>query len=407
MSDSISLYGLSPAAVRSARRAVCAVFFINGAVFASWAVNIPSVRARFELSTTALGLVLLVIAAGSVLSLPLTGSMIARWGSRPVVIAGTLGFCLTLPLLLVAPSVPALVALLAVLGVCNGAMDVSMNAHGVAIEKRLGRPTMSTFHALFSTGGLMGAAVGGLLLGAGVPPAIQTSVAAAALLIVAAAALPHLLPSDADRGSADSGPVFAVPRGALLGIAFLVSLSFIGEGAMEDWSAVYLRDVLGTTAGLAAAGFAAFSLAMAAGRFTGDAVRTRAGAVRTLRVSGIIAALGLGVALLIGQPLVALIGFACVGLGLANVVPILFSAAGATPGVPAGTALAAVASAGYLGFVAGPPLIGALAHEVTLPRALLLVVAFAALIATLAPVARRAPGAEDQALEGAALREWH
>jgi fucose permease len=155
----------------------------------------------------------------------------------------------------------------------------------------------------------------------------------------------------------------------------------VAEGAMADWSAVYLRDALGADAGLAAAGYAAFSLTMAAGRFAGDALRARVSAARLVRLGGGTAALGLGAALLVGHPSAALIGFGCVGLGLSNVVPVLFSAAGRAPGVPTGTAIAAVASAGYAGFLAGPPVIGFVAQATTLTAGLGLVVLCLAAVA--------------------------
>ena len=378
------------ARVESARLATLAVFFINGAVFASWAANIPAVRARLNLNPATLGFVLLSIAIGSVAALLVTGRLIDRFGSRRVMGVASIGFSVLLPLALQAPSVLALVPLLIIFGASSSAMDVAMNAHGVLVEGKLKRPIMSSLHALFSCGALIGAGAASLTLSAGLTPQAYTLGMAVLLVGLAAWALPHALPGSEDRGQAKGGPALVFPTGALLGMAVLVLLSYVGEGAIADWSAVYMRDGLGVAPGLAAAGYTAFALAMTISRFMGDYLRARMPAVTLLRLSGGLAAVGLGAALLIGHPVAALVGLACAGFGFANVVPVLFSAAGRVPGIPAGTAIAAVASTGYLGFLAGPPVIGLLAQAFTLRAALVVVVTFAALIALLAGWVRRA-----------------
>jgi len=195
-------------------------------------------------------------------------------------------------------------------------------------------------------------------------------------------ALRSLLPASVDRAS--DAPVVAVPTGRLLSLGILAFFCLVAEGAMADWSAVYLHETLDTDLSFAAMGFAAFSLMMAFGRFVGDALRVRLHAIHLVRISAALAAVGLGIALLLGHPLAALVGFGCVGLGLANIVPVLFSAAGRTPGVAPGTGIAAVATAGYFGFLVGPPLIGFVAQATTLPVGLGLVALFTALIAVFA-----------------------
>jgi len=369
------------AQARAARRAILTIFFANGVIVASWVAHVPLVKERFGLSESVLGLTLLAIAAGSVLSLAVAGAVIARLGSRLVTRATTLALCALLPSLLLVRSYPLLVGCLALFGMSQGAMDVAMNAQAVAVEGRYGRPIMSTFHALFSVGGLVGAAAAGLLLSAGLNA--ETHVIGVALVVgtAAAVALVWLLPTEVDRRPDE--PTFVLPSGPVIGLGILAFCSMVGEGAMADWSAVYLRSWLHTDAGLAATGFAAFSLTMTAGRFFGDTLRTRLQAAPLLQISGGLAAVGLAAALLLNQPAAALVGFGCVGLGLSNVVPVVFSAAGRVPGSTTGMAIAAVATTGYFGFLAGPPLIGFVAQAATLPVGLGVVVAVTGLIAVL------------------------
>ena len=377
--DTVNLQVAPPVGLRATRLALFAFFLVNGVGIASWAAHIPDVKRKFGFSDATLGLALLAVAAGSVGALLLGGQLIARWGSRTVIVAGASGFCVVLPLLLLAPTVPLLFLVLPVFGACIGAMEVAINVQAVAVEERYRRPIMSTFHALFSVGGLLGAALAALVLARGVAPGAHLVAVALALGALAALGVPHLLPADA--AAPDDSPAFVLPAGPLLGLSLLAFCCLVAEGAMADWSAVYLRDRLGTGPAFAAAGYAAFSMAMAVGRFGGDALRARLRAVPLLRLSGVFAAVGLGVGLLIAQPVAALVGFACVGLGLANIVPVLFTAAGKTPGIAPGMGIAAVASVGYFGFLLGPPLIGFVARATSLTVGLGLVALLIALIA--------------------------
>src|SRR5947209_7214738 len=255
---------LDASAVR-ARRAVATVFFVNGAVLASWVPHIPAVKAAHALGDGALGLVLLSMAAGSVLALTLAGWLVGRIGSRATTSMAAIALCLTLPLPILSPAIPLLALSLVLVGASNATLDVAMNAQAVLVEREYGRPIMSSFHGLFSLGGLAGAALAGLAIGLGVPPAYHVVVSAVVALLAVGRALRWLVPSDAADASAT--PVFARPSGMLFGLGVLAFFGLLAEGAMADWSAVYLRDTLETTPAVAAAGFAAFSLAMAAGRF--------------------------------------------------------------------------------------------------------------------------------------------
>jgi predicted MFS family arabinose efflux permease len=357
---------------RRARIAVSAVFFANGAGFASWVPHIPAVQAGLALPASTLGAALLAMAAGALVGIPLSGLATSRIGSRGVVRASALLFFLALPLPILAPGLASVVAALALLGAANGALDVAMNAQAVAVEARWPRPIMSSFHGMWSLGGLAGAGGAALALAAGWTPRAHVLTATLVLASLAAAACRWILPPDDPRADARR---FVRPTRAVLGLGAIAFLGLMAEGAVGDWSAVYLRHTLGTTASTAALGFAAFSLTMAGGRFLGDALVARLGDVRVVRASAGAAAIALGFALLVAHPLAAIAGFAAVGIGVANVVPIVFRAAGAIPGVAAGNGIAAVGTCGYVGFLAGPPTIGFVADVLGLPAALGLVAA--------------------------------
>jgi hypothetical protein len=339
---------------------------------------------------------LFCMAAGAVAAIALAGRLIPRLGSAVVVRVSALVFLTAVVLPLLASNLVLLIPALVLLGAGNGAMDVSMNAQAVLVEKRLGRPIMSTLHGTWSVGGLAGAACATLAATLGLAPLAYVVLASTMLGILAVAAFRGLVPRADDPTTA--GPLVARPTGVLLALGVMAALALVAEGAIGDWSGVYLRLSLDAAPELAAVGFAAFSGAMAAGRFAGDRLVARFGAVRVVRTSALVGACGLGTALLVGRPLVAVVGCAAVGVGLANLIPILFRAAGSVPGIPAGTGLAAVASAGYAGFLAGPPLIGLAAEAITLPGALGLV---AASVGGLA-LGARVTGAVDGRVES-----WH
>ena len=362
-----------------ARWAVALFFFVNGAMIASWVPHIPAVKAGHALSDSALGSVLLAMAAGSVLSLPVAGRLVGRLGSRAMTSLAGLVLCVALPLPVLSESVALLVLSLALLGAANGTLDVSMNAQALGVERRYERPIMSSFHAFFSLGGASGAALAGIAMRLGVSDAAHVVLAAATGAVALTVAHRSLLPTESSGERPAS--VFGRPSPALLLLGALAFAGLLAEGAIADWSAVYLHDSLGASPAVAAAGFAAFSLAMTAGRLAGDRIVGRLGAVGALRASGGVAAAGLAAGLSIGGPTAAIAGFGLVGAGIANIVPVLFSSAGRAGGGAAGSALAAVATPGYLGFLAGPALIGLTAEHFGLRAALGLVSTACALVA--------------------------
>lgn len=353
-----------------ARLATSLVFFANGIGIGTWAASIPGIKAELDLSGTALGFGLLMLAAGAMAAMPVAGWMGARRG-RLIAPAGGL-FAASLLLPAAAPGYAALLPALFVLGAANGALDVLMNAGAARVEVAWGRAIMSSFHACWSLGGLVGAGGTALAIhgGVGVLPVAAVVVAA---LVGAAAWLG--LQDDAAAEAAG----FAWPSRAVAGIGALGFLAFMTEGAVADWSGVFLMGTGATAAG-AAAGFAGFSAAMVLGRVFGDQLVRRLGPALVLRGGAGLAAAGFGLAVL--WPAAGAAGFALVGLGVANMAPLLFSAAGRA-GTTASTGVAAVATLGYAGLLLGPPVIGAAADVVGLRGAMGVLIASAAVLASI------------------------
>jgi MFS family permease len=371
-----------------ARFAVTSLFLAHGFLFGTWVARIPAVQAELDLGEGELGAALLCLTLGAVLAMPVAGWIVAREGSRATARQAIVVFAALLPGLALAPSLVLLALALLLFGAAAGTLDIAMNAHGIEVERRYARPILSSFHAGWSFGGLVGAGVGALAAWAGVGllphfTAVAVVIGASGLLASAA-----LLPAGADRP--DSPPRLARPPRQLLALAALAFCGLFAEGAAADWSAVYLAGPLDAGAGLAALGFAAFSVAMAGFRLLGDRLTTRWGPVALMRRGGLLAGAGLAAALLIGEPAAALIGFACMGAGLAAVVPVAFRAAGSLAGVPAGAGIAALTTVGYTAFLIGPPVIGFVAEVAGLPLALGIVVVLLGVLAALAAEAEPA-----------------
>ncbi|SMH54885.1 MFS transporter [Azospirillum agricola] len=370
---------------QAARRASRTAFLLNGTVFGVWATHIPAIKAHLDLSAAVLGTALLCLAVGALTAMVASGPLLGRLGSAPVTRATALAFAGLLPLPSLMPDVASLCAALFLFGAAGGTMDVAMNAQGALVERRLGRPVMSSLHGMWSLGGLTGAGAGGLLLPL-LPAPVQAGLVAAVLLALFLATQSSLLP---DRESAGEGGLALPDRGTLL-LGAMAMLAFMSEGAILDWSAIYLREDLESATALAGFGFAIFSGAMALCRFFGDRLRQKVGAVALVRAGGLLAAGGLALALLGGTPALALVGFGLTGIGLSNIVPVLFSAAGAAeegPGkISAARSIAAVSTLGYTGVLAGPALLGFVAEASSVGASFGLV---AALILAITAMARR------------------
>jgi MFS family permease len=348
------------------RTAITLVFFVNGALFASWASRIPALSDRVGATTGVLGLALLAPAVGAVIAMPLVGRLLPGRSSRTFCRAAVAGLMVAILLPALARSVPALAGALFIVGAANSTLDLVMNAQGVSVERHLGRPVLSSMHAAFSFGGFAGAGLGAVAAALDVAPLPHLAFAAALFGIPGLIATRSLLVHDEDADAcAPSLGLRRVPaRLALLGGICCVCL--VAEGGASDWSAKLVRDDLGGSAALGAVTYAVFSVAMAAGRLMADRLWARWGAVGLLRRSGALAAVGFAAGLGLGNVPAALAGFAALGLGLAGVVPTLFRAGADQPGVSTGPALAAVSSLGYIGFLAGPPLIGGVAQLTSL-----------------------------------------
>ncbi|MCF4998615.1 MFS transporter [Pseudomonas syringae] len=337
-------------------------FFIAGLGIAAWAPLVPYAKARAGLDEGTLGLLLLCLGVGSILAMPLAGILATRFGCRRVATGGTLLICAALPLLATVSSIPALVATLFMFGAGLGTVDSTVNLQAVIVERASGKNMMSGFHGLFSLGGIVGAAGVSALLGLGLSPLAAMLVVVAVLIAAMLKAVPHMLP----YGSESSGPAFAVPHGIVLFIGGMCFIVFLTEGAALDWSAVFLIQERGIATAYAGLGYAAFALTMTAGRLTGDRIVRRLGATRVILFGGLTAAAGLFLATFAPSWQAALVGYALVGAGCSNIVPVLYTAVGKQTVMPESIAVPAITTLGYAGILAGPAVIGFVAHASSL-----------------------------------------
>ena len=359
-----------PRALDAGWRGVAAAFAFNGFLFGAWASRVPAFKDRLALGEAELGLVLLALAFGALSAFPVSGYLSERQGTHRVTLAAVALYGPALVLLALAPNIWLLALALFVFGTLHGGMDVAMNGWAAEVETRIARPTMSLFHALWSLGAGLGAATGWLAIRAGAAPPghfLLAALVGGALATWLAARGAGAAPAAAREG--EGGPVFALPRGSLVLVGLIAFGIAMGEGAMADWSAVFLREALGAGEGRAALGYAAYSTAMVATRLLGDRATARFGPVRTATASGLIAAAGLLVVILAPGLPVALAGFALVGMGYAVIMPLVFSRAARDPEVPPGHAIASVATLAYGGMLVGPALVGFVAGATSLAAA--------------------------------------
>lgn len=366
--------------LRLARTAACLYFLADGMIFGTWATLIPSFKSRFGLTEADLSLALLGMVVGAIISMPVAGQMISRHGSKPNLLFLAPGFCVTLLLLVLAPSFLALVAAATLFGAFKGAFDVTINSQGIAIENAVNKPIIATFQALWSIGGLVAALLVGIALKNGVGPlAIGTTVAILLCVLVTGTGR-FLLAGDASRTQQKSSR-FELPKGNLLRIGILAAMALFAEGVMMDWSAVYSRTVSGAEPWLAPLAYGVFSCCMGIGRLSGDFLIGRFGPASILRASGILTTIGLVVIVGVHWWPATFLGLAFAGFGIANLVPILFGAGGRAHEGGVGKGIATVSMMGYFGFLVGPPLIGGVSHWIGLPGAFAIVVLFSAFIA--------------------------
>ncbi|MDY8111067.1 MFS transporter [Fulvimarina sp. 2208YS6-2-32] len=354
--------------LRHARIAVSLAFFVNGFGLGSWTPEVPVIGDRLGLTPATYGFMVLIFGLGAVSAMPLVGAAIARYGSRPVTIAMQALLALAIVSLTAAPHPILTIVALFLFGVGLGGMDVAINANAVSVERALSRAIMSSCHGFWSLGAFAGAGVGGTLI-VSFGPTGHTAIVALVCTACLAYVVPHLW---ADRraeapvtGSAGTKPsvraLIVKQRGPLLFsvvIGIMALAGFVQEGVVIDWSAVYLREELGVTLAASGFGFAAFSIAMALFRFVGDGIRERLGAVKTVRLSLLVALAGLSVLIIADTLTTALAGFLILGVGLSNVVPIAFSAAGNVKGLADGTGISIASAIAYSGGLVAPALVG-------------------------------------------------
>nr|BFE49779.1 MFS transporter [Saccharothrix mutabilis subsp. capreolus] len=344
------------------------MFALHAAVFAAWTPHIPAVKEELGLNDGTLGLTLLGAPVGSVVAMLLVGNAVAKWGSRRVVLLMFLGYGLTSPLLGIAWTAWALFVALALWGAFQGALDVAMNSQGIAVENAYGRPILSSFHAWWSFGGFVGVGLGAVAISFGVDLTGQMTAVTVLVALVAWPLSRAMLGDDHAVDEHKLGLPWRDKRVLVLGAIMFAGL--LCEGAVGDWAALYLKETVGVSAEAAGWGYAVFAMLMFVGRVMGDRWVLRFGPARVVASLAAVGAVGLGVALVVGQFGVALVGFGLFGLGLACIVPVAFSSAAAQSDAHAAQAIAGVATAGWAGFLLGPPLIGLLAHATSQSLAL-------------------------------------
>ncbi|HEY2683098.1 MAG TPA: MFS transporter [Steroidobacteraceae bacterium] len=359
------------------RLATRIAFFIAGFLVSCWAPLVPYAQTRLGVDNALLGLLLLCLGAGSVGAMLLTGTLSARYGSRPIILVGCVGLVLDLPLLTLASTPLSLGAALFAFGGFLGSLDVAMNIHAVEVERAAERPLMSGFHGLYSVGGFAGAAVMTLLLSLHFGATRSTLLCSALMIVATLVAWPRFL----IQTTPSSGSSSVVPRGIVLLLAALTGITFLAEGAVLDWGALLM-----TRAGLVSVahggiGYALYSIAMTVGRLSGDRLVALAGDRATLFWGSLLAMAGFLLAVSAPIAALALVGFLLIGAGCSNIVPVLFRGAGAQKVMPMGMAVAAISTTGYAGVLVGPAAIGFLAQMTNLRVAFGLLAALISLVA--------------------------
>ncbi|KOC91918.1 MFS transporter [Winslowiella iniecta] len=358
------------------------MFFIAGFATAAWAALVPFAKLNTGVNDGTLGLLLLCLGGGALVAMPLTGVLTTRFGCRAVLITSVFIFSLIMPLLAVIPDSAMLALALLGFGVGIGITDCAMNVQAIIVEKASSKPVMSGFHGFYSIGGIAGAgAMSGMML-LGLSPFSATLIIALLVLLLLLLSIRGLL----NYANPAEGPAFALPRGAVLVLGAICFAVFLAEGAVLDWSAVFLTEYRALPDSAGGLGFACFAATMTLGRLTGDRIVARFGRYPVVIVGAVVAASGLALTIFVPFWIFSLIGYALIGIGCANIVPVMFSAIGRQTSMPQAVAVPAISTMGYMGVLAGPASIGFVAHYSSLPVAFMLV---ALLLLVVAWVARR------------------
>ncbi len=377
------------------------LFLLHGLIVSTWVARIPAIQSHLKLNNAVLGVTLLCSALGAVSTIPWTGLLVTRFGSKRVSVLSTLLFCLALVLPALATGPVTLGFALFVFGAIAAAMDVSMNAQGVEVEKQLGIPTMSRFHGMFSLGAMLGAGIGGFVAAQSIRPLAHFGASALLYLVLTIITAPLLLEVRPDDHGVDHRLTLRQIPAVLIAVSAIGFCILLSEGAMADWTALYLKQVLRAGQGTAAAGYSVFSAAMAIFRFLGDWITMQLGVPRTVRAGSVLGACGLLWALASPTTTWAIPGFGLVGAGFSVIIPLVFGSGGRIENVSPGAGIATVTGIGYVGFIVGPPVIGFASQLSTLRYALCIVVACCVVSAILAGFLKRlpAPGTSSPAPE--------
>lgn len=344
--------------------AVRAFFFIGGFGAASWAPLVPFLKARLALDEDVLGMMLLCIGAGSLITMPLSGVMVRRFGGKVILMTAALFYALLLLVLCTVTDFWLCVAAMLIFGGVMGTIDVVVNIAAVVLEKSTGQRLMSGLHGMWSVGGFVGAGAFGLLLKSGIN-AYGATLCAAVLIVILAMVFARFL-IDKSNGGRQSSSTFAVPHGIVMFIGIVAMISFLVEGAIMDWSGVFLTSVRGLDMSFAGAGFSVFSASMLTMRLGGDYLVKSFGGKRVVCIGSLLGAIGFLFVIFAEWMPLEFGGFFLIGLGMANIVPVFFSLAGRQQVMPIDIAISAVSTLGYLGILMGPALIGFIAHQTNL-----------------------------------------
>lgn len=361
------------------RLATRIVFFIAGYVTATWAVLVPYAKANTGVNEATLGSLLLCLGMGALVAMPLTGMLTSRYGCRRVIVTALAIVVLITPLLAIIHNPLLLAAALLLFGVGVGVTDCAMNIQAIIVERDAPTPVMSGFHGMYSVGGIAGAGAMTLLLTLGASAFVACLIITLSVLLMLIVSLKGLLP----WANPASGPAFAIPRGVVLLIGAICFAVFLAEGTVLDWSAVYLTEVRGVPESLGGLGFTCFAVAMTLLRLTGDKLIARIGALRAVVGGAIVAAVGFAIVTFVPVWQLALLGYVLIGAGCANIVPVMFSAVGRQTHMPQSVAVPAITTLGYLGVLAGPAVIGYVAHATSLTQAFMIIMALMLVVAGL------------------------
>ncbi|MDR6566398.1 Fucose permease [Chitinophaga ginsengisegetis] len=366
---------------RATRIAVSALFFLTGLCFSSWASRIPDIQLALNLNDAGLGSVLLALPVGSIISLPVAGILVSKYGSRQILLIAAVAYAAVLPVLGLAHTSWELSVFLVFFGFFGNLANIAVNTQAVGVEAMYGRSIMASFHGLWSVAGFTGAAFGTWMTGLHLAPVYHFLIITAVSWILIVITMNRLVVRVTNENNAPS--LFGKPDAFLFTLGIIAMCSMICEGTMFDWSGVYFRRVIQVREGWSGAGYAAFMSTMASGRFVADYLTTRLGVKKMLLISGGLTASGLLVAVIFPYFVPAMLGFMLVGAGVSAVVPLVYSAAGKSTKLPPGMALATVSTIGYFGFLFGPPLIGFVAQATNLGVAFTMIAVMGAAIAVM------------------------